>query len=146
MNDFVAESMTLTLTFSPQQWQAWLDAIVEVDASGDRPKGLRLRRTLAPETKPRDMTDVDEYVLSAYAEALQSSEVDGELWTTYEDLELTGAEDDAAAWAEIVAFYQNRGCTLVTVEGTEQDDQSDEQWIFAPEIVQQLELDQWPNQ
>lgn len=132
-----------TLTLTLPQWQAWLASLVELE--GER---LALRAEIDAATTENgdragrdiDTADVDEYVLSAYAEALQSTEVDGELWETYHDLELEGAADDAAAWAEIMSFYAERGCVLVRAG---ERGAWEEEWILGPELVQRLELARW---
>ncbi len=76
--------------------------------------------------------DVDLYAISAYAEALISDEIDGDLWNTLSDLEET-APSEEEAWAKIKAFYLARGYMLLYLgEG--------EEWIFAPEVLRQLGL------
>lgn len=86
---------------------------------------------------------MDAYALSAYAEALQSAEVDGELWETYADLELEGAASDAQAWQEIRDFYQDRGYVVLAVRGEGASGEGSaeaEEWIFAPELLRLLRL------
>ncbi|GHG05672.1 hypothetical protein GCM10017783_17780 [Deinococcus piscis] len=117
----------LHLILTPAQWQTWLDSLCELPSG---PAALAER--------PRGAEPVDAYTLSAYAEALQSAEVDGELWDTYRDLELEGASDDAQAWQEIKAFYQERGYVLLEVRTGDQDEP--EEWIFAPELLRLLRL------
>lgn len=75
---------------------------------------------------------VDLYAISAYAEALLSEEIDGDLWGTLEDLEeKAGSEEEA--WAKIKRFYTERGCVVLHLgEG--------EEWIFAPEVLRLLGL------
>ena len=119
----------LHLTLTPAQWQAWLDSLCEL------PSGPA---ALSAAERPRGAEPMDAYALSAYAEALQSAEVDGELWDTYSDLELEGAGDDTQAWQEIRAFYRDRGYVLLEVRGSEGDEP--EEWIFAPELLQLLRL------
>ncbi|WP_261663682.1 hypothetical protein [Deinococcus sp. Marseille-Q6407] len=124
----------LHLTLSPEQWAGWLGSLCEL------PDGTPA--ALAPAERPPRAEPVDAYALSAYAEALQSAEVDGELWDTYSDLELEGADDEAKAWEEIKAFYRDRGYVLLEVRGGLQGGEPEE-WIFAPELLKRLRLGDW---
>ncbi|RTR26680.1 hypothetical protein [Deinococcus radiophilus] len=125
MTDHSDSAEHLVLTASA--WQDWLDSLCDLP---DGPAAL------SPEDRPKEAQPLDAYGLSAYAEALLSAEVDGELWDTYGDLELEGAQDEESAWREIKAFYADRGYALVTVQGTEEP----EEWILAPELVSRLKL------
>lgn len=114
------------ITLSQAEWEAFLASLYERD---DR---LDLRQT--GEKYHRDEA-VDAYVLSAHAEALQSAEVDGDLWGTLEDLDET-AKTEAEAWEKIRAFYLDRGCVLVKI--TDPDEL--EEWIFAEALARRLGL------
>ncbi|MDO4263782.1 MAG: hypothetical protein Q4C67_06255 [Deinococcus sp.] len=129
MTDSAPGADPLHLILTPAQWQAWLDSLCEL-SSGPA--------ALPPAERPRSASPVDAYTLSAYAEALHSAEVDGELWDTYQDLELEGASDEAQAWKEIKAFYRDRGYVLLEVSAGEQSEA--EEWIFAPELLRLLRL------
>lgn len=125
-------SDSLHLILTPDEWRAWLASL------GDLPDGPALLSLCPPGTPPADA-----YALSAYAEALQSAEVDGELWETYGDLELEGAASNAEAWQEIKHFYRERGFVLLEVRGTGADEVAGaepEEWIFAPEVLALLQL------
>lgn len=104
------------LTLTLPEWDALLARLYERDD--------RLDLKVEGETYPASET-VDPYVLSGHAEALQSAEVDGDLWGTLEDIEEEAASEDEA-WAKISAFYRDRGCVLLRVTGTEEP----EEWIF----------------
>ncbi|MFC6617282.1 hypothetical protein [Deinococcus radiophilus] len=79
MTDHSDSAEHLVLTASA--WQDWLDSLCDLP---DGPAAL------SPEDRPKEAQPLDAYGLSAYAEALLSAEVDGELWDTYGDLELEG--------------------------------------------------------
>ena len=74
-------------------------------------------------------------MLSGHAEAMLSSEVDGDLWGTLEDIEET-AGSEQEAWAKITTFYLARGCVLVKVLGTGEP----EEWLLSAELAQRLGL------
>lgn len=105
------------------QWATFLAGLYERD---DR---LDLRQPGV--AYPSDET-VDAYALSAHAEALRSEEIDGDLWGTLEDLELSAPDEDAA-WAQIRAFYLERDCVLVQVE-------PGDEWIFTAALARRLKL------
>ncbi|WP_339096318.1 hypothetical protein ACINK0_10655 [Deinococcus sp. VB343] len=119
-------SSDTVLTLSLSEWQTFLDSLHERDD--------RLERRTPGETYPDDEA-VDAYVLSGHAEALQSAEVDGDLWGTLADLEQE-AQTEEEAWAKICGFYLERGCVLVRVEGSEEP----EEWIFAAPLARRLGL------
>lgn len=127
---------TQTVNLSPATWESWLETLCDLP-NGAGPAALPLSE------RPPRAEAMDAYALSAYAEALQSAEVDGELWETYQDLELAGAADDVAAWAEIKAFYLERGAVLVRVVAANVNEEyadEDEEWLFAPEVLERLRL------
>ncbi|WP_221088989.1 hypothetical protein [Deinococcus aquaedulcis] len=114
------------ITLSPDAWDAFLAGLYE---RGDR---LDLRQPGQPYA-PDEV--VDAWVLSGHAEALRSAEVDGDLWGTLEDIEEeAGSEDEA--WAKIVAFYLERGCVLVQVQGLDEP----EDWILSEDLARRLGL------
>lgn len=117
---------TPTVALTLAEWQDFQDRLYERD---DR---LDLRQS--GEKYHRD-EQVDAYVLSAHAEALQSEEVDGDLWGTLEDLDETAKSDDEA-WQKIRAFYLDRGCVLVKI--TDADEL--EEWIFSEALARRLGL------
>ncbi|MGX9686667.1 hypothetical protein ACTQ9L_05935 [Deinococcus wulumuqiensis] len=121
MTDLPAD-LTLTLP----EWDAFLAQLYERDDRLD----LRAGDATYPESET-----VDAYVLSGHAEALQSAEVDGDLWGTLEDIE-EEAGSEAQAWAKICAFYRDRGCVLLRVTGTEEP----EEWIFSAALLRRLGL------
>lgn len=108
------------------EWAAFLTGLYERD---DR---LELRQP--GETYLPDET-VDAYVFSAHAEAMQSAEVDGDVWGTLEDIEETASSEEEA-WRKIVTFYQERGCLLVRI--TDADER--EEWLVSEELAQRLNL------
>ncbi|OLV19923.1 hypothetical protein [Deinococcus marmoris] len=114
------------ITLTPEEWQAFQDRLYERD---DR---LELR---TPETVVRRDETVDPYVLSAHAEALQSGEVEGDVWGTLEDID-ESATDEQEAWEKITAFYLGRGGVLVRVTGLDEP----EEWIFTEELARRLGL------
>ena len=114
------------LTLTLPEWDALLARLYERDD--------RLDLKAAGETYPASET-VDPYVLSGHAEALQSAEVDGDLWGTLEDIEEEAASEDEA-WAKISSFYRDRGCVLLRVTGTEEP----EEWIFSAALLRRLGL------
>lgn len=114
------------ITLTPDEWQAFQDRLYERD---DR---LELR---APDTVVRRDETVDAYVLSAHAEALQSGEVEGDVWGTLEDIDETAA-DEQEAWEKITAFYLGRGSVLVRVTDLDEP----EEWIFTEELTRRLGL------
>lgn len=117
-----------TLTLSWTQWQAFLSSLRE-DEHGQ----------LMPVTATTDNgTLVDAYVFSAHAEAMQSSEVDGELWNTLQDIEATASTEEEA-WQKITTFYLERGCILIQIP----DAPEREEWIINEELAERLGLTQW---
>ncbi|CAM3355972.1 hypothetical protein DESA109040_09165 [Deinococcus saxicola] len=114
------------ITLTPGEWQAFQDRLYERD---DR---LELR---ASDTVVRRDEAVDPYVLSAHAEALQSGEVEGDVWGTLEDIDESAA-DEQEAWEKITAFYLGRGSVLVSVTGLDEP----EEWIFTEELARRLGL------
>lgn len=118
--------MNRVITLTAEAWEAFLAGLYERD---DR---LDLRQD--GETYTRDEV-VDAWVMSGHAEALRSAEVDGDLWGTLEDLEAS-APDEEAAWAKITAFYLERGCVLVQVEGYDEP----EEWILGEGLARRLGL------
>ena len=119
-----------TITLSADDWQAFLARLY------DRDDRLDLR--VPGETYSRKET-VDEYVLSAHAEALRSAEVEGDLWGTLEDIDETAADEDEA-WDKIRDFYLGRGCVLVQVTGPDIHPDDPEEWIFAAGLARRLGL------
>lgn len=114
------------ITLDAAQWQALLDSLYERDNMLDiRTPGARYH---GEET-------VDAYTLSAYAEAFQSAEVDGDVWGTLEDIDETAATEEQA-WQRITDFYLGRGCVLVRVSGLEEP----EEWILAVEMAARVGL------
>lgn len=117
---------TIGLTLA--QWQAFLGSLYERDD--------RLERRADGVIYPAEEA-VDAYVLSGHAEALRSSEVDGDLWGTLDDIEGQASNEDDA-WAKIVAFYLERGCVLVRVT----DSSESEEWLLAEALAARLGLRQ----
>ena len=74
-------------------------------------------------------------MFSAHAEAMQSAEVDGDVWGTLEDIEET-ATSEAEAWQKIVSFYQERGCLLIQITDSEER----EEWLVSEELARRLGL------
>lgn len=112
-----------TIQLSAAQWQAFLAGLYERDDRLDlRQPGV----AYAPDEA------VDAYALSAHAEALRSEEIDGDLWGTLEDLELSAPDEDVA-WAQIKAFYLERDCVLVNME-------PGDEWIFSAALARRLKL------
>ena len=114
------------VTLDAEQWQAFLDSLYERDDT------LALREPGG--TYRRDET-VDAYTLSAHAEALQSADVDGDVWGTLEDIDET-AETEEEAWAKITAFYLDRDCVLVRVTGLDEP----EEWVLSRHLATRLGL------
>lgn len=114
------------IRLTSQAWQDFLAGLYERD---DR---LELRQS--GETYPRDET-VDAYVFSGHAEALQSAEIDGDLWGTLEDIDET-ATSDTEAWQKIRAFYAGRDCVLIKIT----DASESEEWIITERLAQRLRL------
>ncbi|UBV43403.1 hypothetical protein LAJ19_04095 [Deinococcus taeanensis] len=114
------------ITLSADAWEAFLATLFERDDRLDvREAGV----TYAPDEK------VDAWTLSAHAEALRSGEVDGDVWGTLQDIEETaGSEEDA--WAKIVAFYLERDCVLVQVQGYDEP----EEWLLSEALARRLAL------
>lgn len=113
-----------TLTLS--EWEDRLARLYERD---DRLDVRRDGERYAPDEA------VDAYALSAHAEALQSAEVDGDLWGTLADIEEEAASDEEA-WAKICDFYLGRGCALLRVTGGDEP----EEWIFEESLARRLGL------
>lgn len=111
---------------STAQWEAFLASLFERDD--------RIERKEAGQTYPKE-EQVDAYALSAHAEALQSAEVDGDLWGTLEDIE-EQASSEEEAWQNICAFYLERGCVLIQVT----DAPEREEWILAEGLARRLGL------
>lgn len=111
---------------TPARWQAFLDGLYERDE--------RLERREAGHEYPPEEA-VDAYVLSAHAEALQSSEVDGDVWGTLEDLDETAGTEEEA-WAKVRAFYLERDCVLVVVDGLDEP----EEWLLTRTLAGRLGL------
>lgn len=122
MPDPLLPSPARTLTLS--EWEKRLARLYE---RGDRLDVRQDGESYAPDEA------VDAYALSAHAEALQSAEVDGELWGTLADLEEEAASDDEA-WAKICTFYLERGCVLLRVTGGDER----EEWIFEEALARRL--------
>ena len=114
------------ITLDAAQWQILLDSLYERDHM------LAIRQ--AGEKYHRD-EEVDAYTLSAYAEAFQSGDVEGDVWGTLEDIDETATTEEEA-WAKITAFYLDRGCVLVRVTGLDEP----EEWILAAEFAARLGL------
>lgn len=108
------------------QWQSFLANLYERDE--------RLERREPGETYLRDEA-VDAYTFSAHAEAMQSAEVDGDLWGTLEDID-ENATSEEEAWQKIVAFYLERGCVLLRIT----DAPEREEWILSEELAGRLGL------
>lgn len=125
---------TQTVTLSSAQWEGWLATLCDLpDSAGPA--------AMPAQERPPRTEAMDAYALSAYAEALQSSEIDGGLWETYEDLELEGARDDEAAWSQIKDFYVERGAVLLVIKDGGRDEMSEvEEWLFASELLERLKL------
>lgn len=114
------------ITLTADAWETFLAGLYERD---DR---LDLRRD--DETYARDEV-VDAWVMSGHAEALRSADLDGDVWGTLEDIEET-AGDEEEAWAKIRAFYLERGCVLVQVQGYDEP----EDWILTEALARRLGL------
>ncbi|BDP42120.1 hypothetical protein DAETH_20890 [Deinococcus aetherius] len=115
-----------TIELTQAQWEAFLAGLYERDDQLHR-------RVPGAEYPPEE--EVDAYVLSGHAEALRSAEVDGDVWGTLADIE-EEAGNEEEAWARIVAFYLDRGCVLVRVQGTEEP----EEWLLADGLAGRLGL------
>ncbi len=114
--------MPLHLSWS--EWEAFLGGLYERDE--------RLERC-QPDLSYPPGEAVDAYALSAHAEAMRSSEVDGDLPGTLADLELeAGSEEEG--WKKVKDFYLERGCVLLEV-----GDEGDE-WILAEDLARRLGL------
>ena len=111
------------------EWAAFLTGLYERD---DR---LELRQP--GETYLPDET-VDAYVFSAHAEAMQSVDVDGDVWGTLEDIEESATSEDEA-WHKILSFYRERGCILIQI--TDADER--EEWLVTEDLARRLKL--WPS-
>ncbi|MDP9763901.1 hypothetical protein [Deinococcus enclensis] len=120
------------ITLSADAWAAFLAGLYERDD--------RLDVRVPGEAYARSET-VDAYVFSGHAEALLSAEVDGDVWGTLEDLDETAA-DEQEAWAKIRAFYLERGCVLLRVEGLNDpgDPEEPEEWIVTERLARRLGL------
>ena len=108
------------------EWNSFLSSLYERDD--------RLERRQAGETYPPEDT-VDAYVFSGHAEAMQSADVDGDVWGTLQDLEETATSEDEA-WQKIVAFYTERGCVLVQIT----DAPEREEWLVSEDLARRLQL------
>lgn len=95
----------------------WTPDAFETFLSGLRERDDRLERLGPGEVPSRDEA-VDEYVFSGHVEALHSEDIDGDVWGTLADLDLT-APSEERAWEQIKAFYLERGCVLLRVDGDE---------------------------
>ncbi len=99
----------MEITLSPAEFEAFLNGLYE--------RSERLERREPGQTYPRDEA-VDAYGLSAHVEALNTEDIDGEVWETLEDLGLqAGSEDEA--WAAIKDWYLARDCVLLRVGADE---------------------------
>jgi hypothetical protein len=127
MND---QTPTPSIVLSAEQWQSFLSSLYE---RGDK---LDLREE-GGVYHPRKEA-VDAYVFSGHAEALLSSEVDGDVWGTLEDIEET-AETEEEAWQKIVGFYRGRGCVLMEVQPEEVGEPAD-QWLISEPLARRLGL------
>ncbi|WP_295823424.1 hypothetical protein [uncultured Deinococcus sp.] len=114
------------VTLDAGQWQDFLDSLYERDDT------LAVREPGGTYTRAEA---VDAYTLSAHAEALQSADVDGDVWGTLEDIDET-AETEEDAWAKITAFYLDRDCVLVRVTGLDEP----EEWILARTLATRVGL------
>lgn len=119
----MSDPATQTLHFTLSEFEALLERFYE------REDQLFLRE---PGQNYPAQEQVDLYAISAHAEALQSEEIDGDLWGTLQDLEET-AQSEAEAWHKIRQFYLARGYYLLDMGEAEQ-------WIFAPEVLRKLGL------
>lgn len=115
-----------TIRLTSAEWEAFLESLYERDD--------RLDLKAAGQRYPKD-EQVDAYTLSGHAEALQSAEVDGDLWGTLEDLEETAKTEDEA-WQKICDFYLERGCVLLSVT----DAPEREEWVFTEALARRLGL------
>lgn len=120
------------ITLNADAWEAFLAGLYERDD--------RLDVRVPGETYARNET-VDAYVFSGHAEALHGAEVDGDVWGTLEDLDET-ATDEQEAWAKIRAFYLQRGCVLLRVEGLNApgEPEEPEEWIVTERLALRLGL------
>ncbi|MDB5046187.1 MAG: hypothetical protein JWQ08_2237 [Deinococcus sp.] len=127
MND---SAPTPSIVLTTEQWQSFLASLYE---RGDK---LDLREE-GGIYHPRKEA-VDAYVFSGHAEALLSSEVDGDVWGTLEDIEETASTEEEA-WQKIVAFYLERGCVLMEVQ-PEEEGETPDQWLIAERLARRLGL------
>lgn len=118
------------ITLNADEWQEFLGRLYE--------RGDRLDLRAPGERYARDET-VDDYVLSAHAEALRSPEIEGDLWGTLEDIDET-AGTEAEAWDKIRAFYLGRGCVLVQITDEGTPEAEAEEWLFAGALARRLGL------
>lgn len=117
------------VTLSPSEWQNFLDNLYE------RNERLEIKEPAQQYTKDEQ---VDSYVLSAHVEALQSTEIDGDLWGTLDDIEID-AKDETEAWAKICHFYLERECVLISVEPCNTSGNSEvEEWIMSRPLWERL--------
>lgn len=79
---------------------------------------------------------VDAYALSAHVEALRAEDIDGDVWGTLEDLEMT-ARDEDEAWAKIRAWYLERGCVALFVGD---EDGARDEYLLAESLARRLKL------
>ena len=111
------------------EWNAFLSGLYE---RNDR---LELRQPGGTYTPDED---VDAYVFSGHAEAMQSVDVDGDVWGTLEDIEESATSEDEA-WHKILSFYTERGCLLIQI--TDADER--EEWLVTEDLARRLKL--WPS-
>lgn len=88
-----------------QQWHEFLASLYERDNYLNRKDS---------QENYSSVEQVDAFVFSGHAEALQSSEIDGDLWGTLEDIE-ENAANESEAWAAICRFYWERDCILISI-------------------------------
>lgn len=112
-----------TIPLSEDQWHDFLAGLYE--------RGDRLDRQVPGESYPRDER-VDAYVFSAHAEAINSDDIDGDLWGTLEDLDLEAASEEQG-WQLIRDFYLERGCVILAIE-------HDGEWIVEEGLARRLGL------
>lgn len=109
---------------SYDEWQTFLQGLREED-----------EQLLPKDQASPDAELVDAYVFSGHAEAMQSSEIDGDLWGTLADIE-SSAQNEEEAWQKIVEFYTERNCLLLKITDTPEL----EEWIINEELAQRIGL------
>lgn len=121
---------------SAEAWNDWLKELCELPD----PKGEIASVPLAE--RPKGATAVDEYAISAYAEAMRADAIDEDLAGVLADLELQSLGDPEADWAQIKAFYAERGYIVVCVEHGQEDR---DEWIFDPRLLRRLGFGELPS-